>query len=165
MRVDTLPSPGLLSNGIRLRIEAAKAISAAEINAGLNGGTSSTASNLHAFFTACVNSLTALRELVVPTIASFTAVAGNPSRITLKGSEGFDPKFVPAGTAFAVTGQARTVGKVTVDGPFIYLDLTVPLAAGAVNVAYTQPGAASNLRDIAGNLLASFTAQAVTNTI
>ena len=32
MRVETLPSPGLLSNGIRIRIEAAKAISSVEIN-------------------------------------------------------------------------------------------------------------------------------------
>ena len=71
----------------------------------------------------------------------------------------------PAGSAFAVTGQARTVTNVTVDGPYVFLDLDTPLAAGAVSVAYTQPGSTTNLRDVGGNLLASFTAAAVTNTI
>lgn len=167
MRVETLPSPGFLSNGIRIRIEAAKAISAAEINAGIpaNGGTSSTASNLYDFFTACADSLSALRDVVVPTVAARTAADPLTSRIVLTMSEGMDRKFVPAGAAFAVTTQARTVTKVTVDGPYVYLDLDAPLVAGAVNVAYTQPGATSNLRDRAGNLLASFTAAAVTNTI
>lgn len=165
MRVDTLPSPGLLSNGIRIRIEAAKAISAAEINANLNGGTSSTASVLYDFFTACATALSALRDIVVPTVASRSATDANKSRIVLTFSEGLDPKFVPAPAAFAVTVQAKTVTKVTVDGPFVYLDLNTPLVAGAVSVAYTQPGAGSNLRDDAGNLVASFTATAVTNTI
>lgn len=167
MRVETLPSPGLLSNGIRIRIEAAKAISAAEINAGIpaNGGVSSTATVLYDFFTACAAAVASLRDLVVPTIAARTASDLNKSRIVLTASEGFDAKFVPAPAAFAVTVQARTVTKVTVDGPYVFLDLDAPLVAGAVSVAYTQPGATTNLRDVAGNLLASFTATAVTNTI
>lgn len=55
MRVETLPSPGLLSNGIRIRIEAAKAISSVEISAGIpaNAGKTSTATELKAFFDAC----------------------------------------------------------------------------------------------------------------
>lgn len=59
MRVETLPSPGLLSNGIRIRIEAAKAISAVEINAGIpaNGGKSSSARPLRDFFLACYDAL------------------------------------------------------------------------------------------------------------
>lgn len=167
MRVETLPSPGLLSNGIRIRIEAAKAISAAEINANIpaNGGVSSTATVLHTFFTACATAVASLRDLVVPTVAARTAADPLKSRIVLTMSEGLNPKFVPAGSAFAVTVQARTVTKVTIDGPYVYLDLNTPLAAGAVSVAYTQPGSTTNLRDMAGNLVASFTAAAVTNTI
>lgn len=167
MRVETLPSPGFLSNGVRIRIEAAKAISAAEINAGIpaNAGKSSTASQLKVFFDACSAAVAGLVDNVVPTIVSRVAVPSNTKRITLVGAEGFDPKCVPAGTAFAITGQARTVTKVTVDGPFVHLDFAVALAAGAVSVAYTQPGATTNLRDLGGNLLASFTATAVTNSI
>lgn len=167
MRVETLPSPGFLSNGVRIRIEAAKAISAAEINAGIpaNAGKSSTASQLKVFFDACSAAVAGLVDNVVPTIASRIAVPANPKRITLIATEGLDKKFTPAGTAFAITGQVRTVTKVTVDGPMVHLDFDVALAAGAVSVAYTQPGATTNLRDLGGNLVASFTATAVTNTI
>lgn len=167
MRVETLPSPGLLSNGIRIRIEAAKAISAVEINAGIpaNGGKSSTAQPLSDFFTACVASLSTFLDAVVPTITARTIAPSSPSRLTLAFSEGLDPAFVPAPAAFAVTGQVKTVTKVTVDGPLVHLDVNTPFIAGAVSVAYTQPGATSNLRDLSGNLVASSTATAVTNGI
>lgn len=66
MRVETLPSPGLLSNGIRIRIEAAKAISAVEINAGIpaNGGYAANAQQLKDFFDACS---AAVAPLIDPT--------------------------------------------------------------------------------------------------
>lgn len=165
MRVDSLPSPGLLSNGIRIRIEAAKAISAAEINANLSGGTSSTASVLYDFFTACAAALSALRDVVVPTVSSRTASDANKKRIVLTFSEALDPRFVPAPAAFAVTVQAKTVSAITIDGNKVYVDVTTDMVAGAVSIAYTQPGSTTNLRDLAGNLVASFTAAAVTNTI
>lgn len=165
MRVDTLPSPGLLSNGIRIRIEAAKAISAAEINANLNGGTSSTASVLHAFFTACAAAVEDLRDLVVPALSSLTATPANTKRIVLTFAEALDPRYVPAPAAFAVTVQAKTVSAVTIDRNKVYVDVSTALVAGSVSIAYTQPGATSNLRDLSGNLVASFTAAAVTNTI
>lgn len=166
MRVDTLPSPGLLSNGIRIRIEAAKAISAVEINAGVpaNGGKATGAKPLSDFFTACAAALATFVDAVVPTVSTRTISASFPKRITLKMSEGLDPKFIPATTAFAVTTQVRTVDKITVDGPFVHVDVTVAFVAGAVNIAYTQPGT-NNLRDLSGNLLANFTAAAVTNAI
>lgn len=167
MRVETLPSPGLLSNGIRIRIEAAKAISAAEINAGIpaNGGKSSTASQLKKFFDACSAAVAGLVDNVVPTVVSRVITPANTKRLVITHSDGMDPAFTPAPAAFAITGQVRTIEKVTVDGPFVYLDVTVPFTAGAVSVAYTQPGAASNLRDVGGNLLASYTAAVVTNSI
>lgn len=166
MRVDTLPSPGLLSNGIRIRIEAAKAISAVEINAGIpaNSGISSSAKPLADFFTACATALDDYLDVTVPTVVSRSIAPSLPKRITLVMSEGIDPKFVPATTAFAVTTQARTVEKVTVDGPLVHVDVTVAFAAGAVNIAYTKPGT-NQLRDYSTNELASFTAAAVTNGI
>lgn len=165
MRVATLPSPGLLSNGIRIRIEAAKAISAVEINAGIpsNAGKSSAAKPLTDFFTACNAAISGFIDSTAPTGASRTIAPSNAKRLVIAFSEGMNKAFVPAPAAFAITGQVRTIEKVTVDGPFIYLDVTVAFTAGAVNVAYTQPGAASNLRDLSGNLAASFTATAVTN--
>lgn len=167
MRVETLPSPGLLSNGIRIRIEAAKAISAVEINAGIpaNGGKSSTAKPLSDFFTACAAALSTFLDVTAPTNTARTISPSTPSRLTLAFSEGLDPKFVPTGAAFAVAGQVKTVTKVTVDGPLVHLDVNTPFVAGAVTVAYTQPGAATNLRDLSGNLVANITASAVTNGI
>jgi len=168
MRVENLPSPGLLSNGIRIRIEAAKAISAVEINAGIpaNAGKSSTAKPLSDFFTACAAALAGFLDVIVPTIAGRAATPSNPSRIILTYSEGLHKKNLPDVTDFAVTTQARTVTKVTIDGPFVYLDLNAPLVAGAVNVAYTQSATVSKrLQDESGNQAASFTATAVTNTI
>jgi hypothetical protein len=168
MRVETLPSPGLLSNGIRIRIEAAKAISAVEINAGIpgNGGKSSSAKPLSDFFTACTAALSTLLDVTAPAITARSATAANPSLITLTYGEGLDKAHVPDVTDFAVTVQARTVTKVVIDGPFVYLTLNAPLAAGAVSVAYTQSSTvAKRLQDESLNYAASFGATAVTNTI
>ena len=168
MRVETLPSPGLLANGIRIRIEAAKAISAVEINAGIpvNSGVSSSAKPLKDFFDACSSALTSLVDVTVPVIAARSVTAANPSLITLTYGEGLNKANVPDVTDFAVTTQARTVTKVEIDGPFVYLTLNAPLAAGTVNIAYTQSGTvAKRLQDASGNQAASFTATAVTNTI
>jgi hypothetical protein len=167
MRVDTLPSPGMLSNGVRVRIEAAKAISAVEINAGIpsNAGKSSAAQPLSAFFTACTAALAGFLDVVVPTVVSRVIAASNTKRITLVCSEGMDAAFVPLVTDFAITGQVRTISKVTIDGPLVHLDVTAAFTAGAVSVAYTQGLAANRLRDRSGNLVVSFAATAVTNGI
>jgi uncharacterized repeat protein (TIGR02059 family) len=168
MRVETLPSPGLLSNGIRIRIEAAKAISAVEINAGVpaNNGRSSAAAPLRDFFQACADALTSLRDVTAPTIQARSATNANRSLIVLTYNEGLDATHVPPTTAFAVTGQVRTVTEVQIDGPFVFLTLNTPLNTGAVSVAYTQPGTANlRLQDVSGNVTATFAATAVTNTI
>jgi Putative flagellar system-associated repeat len=164
MRKDSLPSPGLLSMGINLQGTAARAISAIEIAAQYSGGKTSMAYQLDQFFAACRTALTAFIDVIVPTILTMLVVKDVPLEIRLAASEGLDPKFVPAGTAFAITGTARTVSAVRIDGPYVYLTLSAPLATGnPVSVAYTQPGAASNLRDLSGNLLASYIATAATN--
>jgi hypothetical protein len=168
MRVNDLPSAGLLSNGTRIRIEAAKAISAVQVNAGIaaNAGKSSNAKPLKDFFDTCSATLTTLLDVTVPVIAARSIAASNTSRLTLTYGEGLDKTHVPDVTDFAITGQVRTVGKVTIDGPFVHLDVTVPFITGAVSVAYTQSATVSKrLQDISNNQAASFTATAVTNSI
>ena len=168
MRVSTLPSPGLLSNGIRIRIEAAKAISAVEINAGIpvNGGKSKSATNLKAFFDACSAAIAGFVDIVLPVRSTAIIAASNSKRIVLTYTEGLDKKHVPPVTAFAITGQVKAVTKVTIDGPFVYLDVATAFVAGSVSVAYTQPVAVDDrLQDESGNLAVSFTATAVTNLI
>lgn len=168
MRVNDLPSAGLLSNGTRLRIEASKAISSVQINAGIaaNAGKSKSAKQLQDFFTFCANTMTTFLDVVAPTITARSIAPSNASRLTLTYSEGLDKAHVPAVGSFAITGQARTVTKVTIDGPFVHLDVSAPFTAGAVSVAYTQPGTvADRLQDASTNQAASFTATAVTNGI
>lgn len=164
MRVASLPSPGLLSNGIRTRIELAKAISAVEIQAGYNSGKASAAASLDAFLVACRTAIASFIETVVPTLASAAIGLSNTKRIVLTFSEGIDKRYVPAVTDFAIAGQVKAVTKVTIDGPFVYLDVATAFVAGAVTVAYTKPGT-NQLRDLSGNEVASITATAVTNAV
>lgn len=164
MRVASLPSPGLLSNGIRTRIELAKAISAVEIQAGYNSGKASAAKSLDNFLVACRTAIASFIETVAPTLASAAIGLNNTKRIVLTFSEGIDKRFVPAVGAFAIAGQVKAVTKVTIDGPFVYLDVATDFVAGAVTVAYTKPGT-DQLRDLSGNEVATFGATAVTNPI
>jgi hypothetical protein len=166
MRVNDLPSAGLLSNGTRIRIEAAKAISAVQINAGIaaNAGKSSNAKQLSDFFTACGAAISTFIETTAPVIAARSISQSNTKRITLTYSEGLDKTHVPDVTDFAIAGQVRPVTKVTIDGPFVHLDVATAFATGAVTVAYTQSATVSKrLQDISTNQAASFGATAVTN--
>lgn len=168
MKVNDIPSAGLLSNGTRVRIEAAKAISAVQINAGIaaNAGKSRNAKQLQDFFTFCANQLTTFLEVVAPVIAARSIAASSAQRLTLTYSEGLDKRFVPDVTDFVIAGQAKAVTKVTIDGPFVYLDVATAFVTGAVTVAYTQNATVSKrLQDSSNNQAASFTATAVTNTI
>lgn len=166
MRVSDLLSPGFLNGGIQLRTQAAKAISSVEISAGrahAGAGKSPHAFQLAAFFTACAAALATYVETVVPAVAAKSIAASNKKRIVLTYGEGLDPTKVPAVGDFAITTQVKAVTKVTIDGPFVYLDVATDFVAGAVNVAYTQ--GTIKLQDVSGNLAASFTAAAVTNGI
>lgn len=155
MRVETLLSPGLLSNGYVLRREAAKAISAVEIVAGRTpGGKTKTAASLGAFFTDCASKVASLADVTAPTVVS-AVVSGDPGEevVTITFSEALDTTVVPAKTDFVFT-PARVVSSVTVSG------LTVVVAAedavATDSLTYTKP-AVNALRDRAGNQVATFT--------
>lgn len=168
MRRESLPSPGKLSMGIKLQSEMAKAVSAVELQAGVSGGKSSAAKQLDNFLTAAKTAIAGFIDAVAPLVSTRVIEAANPSVIRVRYDKWMDAAYVPAGTAFAVlvATVARTVTAVRVDGPDVLLTLATPVAAGeAVTVAYTQPGAVSNLRDLSGNLAATYTAQAVTNNV
>lgn len=160
MRVETLPTPGMLSMGIRLRTEASKAISSVEIFAGRNGGTSGAATQLHAFFTACATAIASLRDLVAPTVASRTQPTG-VNLVTITTSEPLDPRIIPPTTSF-VTAPVRTITSVVIDGLKVQVAYDGAALANGNTIAYTQPGGLNKLQDAGGNLLASFGASAIT---
>jgi hypothetical protein len=79
-------------------------------------------------------------------------------------SEAMSGSYVPAASAFTVSGH--TVSSVAISGSTISLTCSASFVNGeaARTVAYTQPGT-NNVRDTAGNLLANFTALAITNNV
>jgi hypothetical protein len=158
MRIETLPSPGLLSNSIELRAAAARAISNIETTAGRSGGVTSGANSLHSFFTACAAAVASMRDLVVPTVTARNQTTGaNVVRLTT--SEGLDPTVIPALTSF-VTAPARTITAIEVQGNQLLVTYSGASLASGNTIAYTAPGT-NALRDPAGNLLATFAAQAI----
>lgn len=151
MRVENLPSPGLLSKGISLRLVAAQAISAVEITAGLTpGGKTSAATTLQTFFTACATALNSLTDSTAPTVS--TRVRNSATQSTITFSEPLDTSVVPAASAFTISGGSTVTG-VAVVGSTIVLTGTGHTAAQTVT--YTQPSV-NGARDRAGNLIASF---------
>lgn len=167
MRIETLPSPGMLSMGIELRNTMAKAISAVEISAGFGGGKSHAAKKLTDFLTASAAAIAGFLDVTAPTVVSRTIVLdrfGVANTLRIRHSEDLDAQYVPLPAAFTIAGVTKVISKVCVEGPDVLITVTVPWVTGNVStVAYTQPGAATNLRDLSANLLATYTAAAITN--
>lgn len=154
--------------GIKLQSEMAKAVSAVELSAMTGaGGKTSLAKQLDNFLVAARNAIAGLIDAVAPTVSSRNVGAVSASVVRIRADKWLDAAFVPAPAAFALAAPAKTISKVEVDGPDILLHVTVPYtsADSAPTVAYTQPGATSNVRDLSGNLLATFAAAAVVNTV
>lgn len=106
----------------------------------------------------------ALPDTFPPTVMSAAVASASPSVVRLTMSENMNEANVPAASAFTVPGHA--VSGVAISGLYISLTVTPAFTAGeaARAVAYTQPGT-GNARDLAGNLLANFSAQAITNNV
>lgn len=151
MRVTSLPSAGRLSNGFRLRTEAAKAISAVEIVAMRSpGGKAEEAGELAAFFTAAAAAATAVADEAVPTVVTRVRTAVNTATITF--NEPLDTTVAPPTSAFVFT-PARTVTAVSVAGSTVVITATGTVAGDSV--AYTAPST-NYVRDLVGNAVASF---------
>jgi hypothetical protein len=97
-----------------------------------------------------------------PTLSNATVASGTPATLTMTASESLDTTNVPAASTFAVSGH--TVTSVAVGPNTVTLSLGEAFVAGeaARTVSYTQPGSAG-IRDLAGNLLVSFSGVGVTN--
>lgn len=108
-------------------------------------------------------------DATAPVLESAWINNASPTVLRLKFSEDLDPAYVVAGTAWNADGSssgAKTVSSTTISGDKIYLTMQEAYVAGdTVTVAYTAPGGAQDIRDKSGNLLVSFTAEAVTNNV
>jgi len=153
MRIATLLSPGKLSNGIKLRVEAAKAIGSVEVNAmHTPGGKYVGAKALADFFTDCASKLASLYEVVLPTIVS--RVAASATQVNMTFSEAMDQTVIPPLSAFTSSGNTIT-GAVWFSSTVLRFTGT-GFTAGE-NFTYTAP-AVSYLRDLAGNAVATSSA-------
>ncbi len=163
MKLDALPSPGFLPNGVRLQTELIKSISYVEVQADLRAPAKpEQAKTLDTFLVACRTALASLIDVTLPTFVSgLLDRSDNPRRLVLTFSEPLDPTVVPATTAFT-SSLGGAVTAVAVQGTQVTLTLTSDVAAGAMTIAYTAPGT-NALRDLSGNLVATFGAQSVTN--
>lgn len=153
MRVDTLLSPGQLSNGFLVRREVAKAISAIEMVARRTaGGKTQSAAKLQAFLTDAASKLTAMVDAVVPTVS--TRVATSATTVTITFSEAMDQTVVPALSAFASAGN--TITAAAWSSATVLIITGTGFASGEA-FGYTKP-AVSYLRDLAGNAVATTSA-------
>jgi hypothetical protein len=153
MKVNDLLSPGLLANGIKLRVEAAKAISHVQIVAGRTlGGKYPGAATLSAFFTDCASQLSALIDAVLPELSTQTATSS--VLVTLVFSEDMDQTVTPAVSSMAISGGAEITSMAWASATT--LELTGTGFAAAQTFDYTAP-ATSYLRDLAGNAVADIT--------
>ncbi len=167
MRDSTLLSPGLLAQGFLLRRTAASAISSVEITArSTPGGRTRAAATLAAFFTDCASKLSSISDAVAPTFASAQIANATPTKVRIPFSENMDQSVVPALAALTLGGTAKTATSVQWESATV-LSITVSVAyanGNTATVAYTRP-TTNYLRDLAGNAVATFTAQAVTNNV
>ena len=98
-----------------------------------------------------------------PTVTGASVANSAPTTLLLNVSEALDGGFVPAASAFTVTGH--TVSAVAISGSSINLTVSAfTNGEAARTVAYTQPGT-NNVRDLAGNLLANFSGLVISNNV
>lgn len=120
-----------------------------------------TPNRANAFAATSLKSGQTLTEQTAPTVSS-AEVTGTTLTITF--SEDLAGTVAdPAAFAVQVARASVTVNSATVSGKTVVLTLaSAPTTGQAVTVAYTASGT-NNVKDKAGNALANFTAQAVTN--
>jgi hypothetical protein len=163
MKLDALPSPGLLASGMRLQTESIKAISYVEVVAPMKaGGKTEQAATLTAFWNACIAAVATFVDAVVPTyVSGIFSVAAAPKTVTLTYSEGLNQTILPAATSW-VLSQGGAVVSAAIVGAKVVLTTTNALTNIATTVTYTKP-AVNALRDGSGNQVATHAASTVTN--
>lgn len=122
-------------------------------------GTTSTAGTIT---TATGDGIPPVVDVTAPTILSAIVSNAQPTKLVLTASESLATAFVPATSAFSVSGH--TVSAVAILGTTITLTVDAFIQGEARTVSYAQPGT-NNVRDLAGNLLANFSAMAVANNV
>ena len=155
MRIDTLLSPGRLTNAFDLRKEACKAISQVEIQAGYTDGAVVKANELQAFFQDCADLLDDYVDTDTPDVSTRVRTAANTAVIT------FDKDLDPS-TSVPLTSVVFTPSR-TVTAIVVADDTMTITATGVIvgdTITYTPPTGADadkGVKDTVGNLAETFT--------
>lgn len=162
MKLDFLPSPGLIPNGPRLQAEMTKACSYVETMASMKGGLTEQANTLDSFCFAVQSAIIGFRDIGAPVYAGGAfGVAADPKKITLTYSEPLDQTVLPAKGSWVVS-QGGAVSAVSIVGSTVVLTMTTALTNVATTVTYTKP-AVNGLRDGSQNQVATHGPSVVTN--
>lgn len=156
MRRDTLPTPGLFTNGFQLLNEMAKTISQVEIQAGYApGGKVPQAATLDTFLQACRTAIAGFIDIVAETVSTRVRTATNTAVVTFTGA--LSPSTSVPLTSI-VFSPARTVTAIVVSGSTVTVTATGVIATDTIT--YTPPTNGSahlGIKDQAGNVIPTFT--------
>lgn len=116
------------------------------------------------FSTTSGDGFAAVVDTTAPTLVSAVVENGAATIVKLTMSEAINPSFVPAASAFTVSGH--TVASVAISGNIINVTCSDAFVNGeaARTLAYAQPGT-NNIRDTSGNLLVNFSGASITNSV
>ncbi|MDO9313396.1 MAG: Ig-like domain-containing protein [Burkholderiaceae bacterium] len=105
-------------------------------------------------------------DVIAPTVTSVAVADATPTVLSVSFSEPMNTSITPASSAFAVSAGHAVSSIVWITST--RLDITVGAAfttgEAARTLAYTQPGS-NQAQDAAGNLLATFSGQSITNNV
>lgn len=143
MRETELPYPGVVSNGLQLRVQAVKAISSLQVAVDKVTGKHAEADNLGAFFTACAAACSGLSagaepaNTVLPTITGTATVGQTLTRTTgtWSGSPTYVTQWYADGVAIAGATGATYVLKAAQADKRINVKVQAKNAAGAITVS------------------------------
>lgn len=144
MRETELPYPGVVSNGLQLRVQAVKAISSLQVAVDKVTGKHAEADNLGAFFTACAAACSGLSagaepaNTVLPTITGTATVGQTLTRTTGTWSNtptGYVTQWYADDVAIAGASGATYVLKAAQAGKRIKVKVQAKNAAGAITVS------------------------------
>jgi hypothetical protein len=154
MKLTSLISPGMLANAGKLRIEAATALSRAQlISLQSPGGKSKAAKDLKSFFDAMSGLCAPFVETTVPTVVSRVRTSSTVATVTFSEVLAGGDKSIPSASAFALTGGAA-ITSVRVSGATVILEGTG--IAATQTLTYTKPTTGAKLVDLSGNEVATF---------
>lgn len=104
-------------------------------------------------------------DAIAPSASTASVANATPTKVTVTMSEAIDAAYVASAADFTVSGHVVT-GTPVVSGSSVDLTVTTAFVNGeaARTAAYVQP-VSNGLRDLVGNLMASFSGLAITNNV